>query len=180
MSDSITLNFLAWRPYMGGFLGLHEYDGKVTDYSKISIDRELARLKQDDNRLSGLDRASLSDEEFYDLRILQHSIQTEIFNIEDLNAYATNPINYAFVIDANAYVKRDYAPIEERVKSIIAMEKRAPEVFKNAKLNLLDSLAKPYVETAILIARGSAAFLEGDLLTALKEVKNDSLMAKAD
>ena len=40
-----------------------------------------------------------------------------------------------------------------------------------------DSLPKPYIATAIQIAQGNAGFLKGDLLTALKEVKNDSLMA---
>jgi len=32
----------------GNFLGLHEYDGKLTDYSRASIEAELARLKRHD------------------------------------------------------------------------------------------------------------------------------------
>jgi hypothetical protein len=34
-------------------LGFHQYDGKLTDYSRASIDGELARLKEFDRRLDG-------------------------------------------------------------------------------------------------------------------------------
>jgi hypothetical protein len=54
------------------------------------------------------------------------------------------------------------------------MENQAPGIYENAKINLADSLAKPYLDLAIQIAQGSISFLSKDLLTALKEVRNDS------
>lgn len=176
LSEAFLQGYLDWRPQLGVYLGYHEYDGKLTDGSKESIAKELARLKDFDQKLSALDTASLSQKEFYDFRILKNSIKTEIFNMEDLGIYTKNPMNYAGIIEVNSYIKRNFAPVEERVKSIIAIENQAPKVFADAKANLGDSLAKPYVETAIQIARGSAAFLGGELVTALKDVKNDSLM----
>jgi uncharacterized protein (DUF885 family) len=177
LSDSLIHDYLAWRPQYGVYIGYHEYDGKLTDVSKASISNELAKLKAWDARLSAIDTTTLSVSDFYDLRILRYGIKTEIFNIEDLDIFGKNPMTYAGAIDANTYIKRDYAPIEERIKAIIALENQAPALFANAKKNLLDTLAKPYVETAIQIARGSASFLSGDLITALKDVKNDTLMA---
>jgi len=85
-------------------------------------------------------------------------------------------MTYAGAVDVSIYIKRDFAPLENRLKSIIAIEKNAANVFAAAKQNLKDTLAKPYVETAIEIAHGSADFLGGDLKIALKDVKNDSLM----
>jgi len=41
---------------------------------------------------------------------------------------------------------------------------------------LNDSLPKPYIETAIQIAQGTADFMNGDLKIALKDVKDDTLM----
>src|SRR6478752_4069034 len=74
------------------------------------------------------------------------------------------------------YIKRNYAPVEQRLRSIIQVEKQTPLIIAAAKANLNDSLAKPYIETAMSIAGGTVDFLKGDLLVALKEVKNDSLM----
>ncbi|HEY4936940.1 MAG TPA: DUF885 family protein, partial [Puia sp.] len=177
ISDSFLLGYLAWRPQLAMGLGFHEYDGKLTDESKGSIDKELSRLKDYGQKLAGLDTNALGEKMFYDFRILKLAIESEIFNIEDLKEYSNNPMTYAGEIDVNAYVKRNFAPIEERIRSIIAVENQAQQQFDYAKANLKDSLAKPYVETAIKIAKGSASFLETDLVVALKDVKNDTLMA---
>ena len=93
-----------------------------------------------------------------------------------MGTYDRNPMTYAGAVDVSIYIKRNFAPIEDRIKSIIAIEKNAPNVFAAAKANLKDSLPKPYIETAIEIAHGSTDFLGGDLKVALKDVKNDTLM----
>ena len=176
LSDSFISGYLAWRPQQAVNLGLHEYDGKLTDLSKKSIRSELNRLHEYDLKLSATDTNALSEKMFYDYRILRSAIKTEIFNIEDLGYYYKNPMKYADIIDVNVYVKRNFAPLEDRVRAIIAIENQAPQSFDFAKANLEDSLARPYIETAIRIARGSAVFLSTDMVTALKDLKNDSLM----
>lgn len=175
-ADEYLAGYLAWRPANGTALGLHKYDGKATDLSKASLEKELARLKEFDQKLSKTDTASLSPKMFYDFRILRSAIKGELFTFEDLGAYNKNPMVYPGAIDISIYIKRNFAPLESRIKSIIAIEKTAPQVFGAAKANLNDSLAKPYIETAIQIAKGAADFLNGDLVAALKDVKNDSLM----
>jgi len=78
----------------------------------------------------------------------------------------------------NIYIKRNFAPLEARLRSIIAIEKQAPKVIAAAKANLEASLAKPFIETAIEVADGSADFLSKDLVEALKEVKNEQLLTE--
>ena len=89
-----------------------------------------------------------------------------------------NPMTYAGVLDVNIYIKRNFAPLEARLRSIIAIEKQAPKVIAAAKANLEASLAKPFIETAIEVADGSADFLSKDLVEALKEVKNEQLLTE--
>ncbi len=177
VSEDFLSGYLAWRPLLAVGLGFHEYDGKLTDMSKTSIDQELGRLKEYDQKLSAIDTAALSEKMYYDYQILRNAIKTEIFNFEDIQSYTRNPMTYAGMIDANTYIKRNFAPIADRVRSIIAMENQAPQQFENAKANLQDSLATPFINMAVLIAQGSASFLSNDLVTALKDVKDDSLMA---
>ena len=177
LSEDFLAGYLAWRPELSVNLGFHEYDGKTSDLSKKSLVNELTRLKSYDQMLNELDTTSLSQRMNYDFRILQCGIKNEIFNFEEMESYTKNPMTYAGAMDVNIYIKRNFAPLKDRLKSIIAIEKEAPIIFAVAKSNLVDSLAKPYIETAIQIAKGSADFLNSDLKVALKVLEKDSLMA---
>ncbi len=177
LAEAFIADYLAWRPQTGTYVGLHEYDGKVTDYSRASLDAELARLKDYRGRLAGLDTASLNGQDTYDYRLLRAAVDQEIFRFEDLGTYTTQPMTYAGVFDVNIYAQRDFAPLPDRMHSIIAILQKAPQVMAAARQNLRDTLAKPHVETAIQIARGSADFLGKDLAKALKGVQDDSLQA---
>ena len=48
--DKLVLDFiggyLTARPLQGVALGLHQYDGKIGDYSRLAIDAEVERLKR--------------------------------------------------------------------------------------------------------------------------------------
>ena len=176
LSEDYLKGYLDWRPANGTGLGFHQYDGKVTDLSKASIAAELVRLKDFDQKFAALDTAAMSTQVFMDYRLLRSSIKNEISGFEDTQPLFKNPMSYAGAIDVSIYVKRNFAPIENRLRSIIAIEKKAPEIFADAKANLQDTLAIPHTQIAIQIARGTADFLGGDLKVALKDVKNDSLV----
>ena len=175
LSEGYIRGHLEWRPQAGTGLGLHHYDGRLTDYSKASIQKELDRLKDFDQQMSKIRLNSLSSSAAYDYRILQSAIKMEIFNFEDMAVYTKNPMTYAGAIDVNIYVKRNFAPLQERVKSLIAIERQAPAVIAAAKNNLEPTLAKPLVETAIEVANGSADFLSKELVEALRELRDQAL-----
>ena len=157
LADEFIKGHLKWRPAMGTYLGLHEYDGRVTDLSKGSIDAEVTRLKDFEMALAELKGRRLNRQNDYDLRILQSAVRSELFRLVDMDAYHKNPMSYADVIDVNIYIKRNFAPLEQRVRSIIAIEKQAANIMANARANLEESLGKPYVETAMDVAPGSGA-----------------------
>src|SRR5262249_5515424 len=170
--------YLAWRPQIATSLGLHQYDGKVTDFSQNSLDREFARLKFFDHRLARLDTNRLSPESLYDYRILRNTIRREIFTFEEMKSYWVNPMTYAGVFDVNIYIKRDFAPLEDRVRSVIAILNQAPNIIRAARANLAEALPRPFIETAIEQASGAADFLRKDLVEALKNVQNEQLMTE--
>ncbi len=180
LADEYIAGYLAWRPQIGTSLGFHEYDGKLTDFSRASLEGELARLKTFERRLAGLDRTTLSPQAAYDYRILRSHIEREIFGFEQMQIYSRNPMTYAGVLDVNIYIKRNFAPLEDRVRSVIAILDQAPKIFAAARANLALALPRPLVETAIEQAAGAADFLGKDLVQALKAVKNGTLMAEFD
>jgi uncharacterized protein (DUF885 family) len=175
LSDEFITGYLAWRPQYGTSLGLHEYDGKVTDYSMESINNEISRLKKFEKSLLAIDTTELSANIFYDYKILLNAVKSEIYDFEARDSFRKNPMVYAGVIGVDIYIKRNFAPIEDRLKSIIAIEREAPLIYENARKNLNDSLPKPFIETAISIAKGTADFLSKDLLKGLNDVKSVQL-----
>lgn len=176
LSEEYITGSLEFTPQFGVYLGLHQYDGKLGHFSKPNLDKRLAALKKFDQEFSAIDSTTLSKRNYYDWKIIKSNVKNELFSFEDLKLYTKNPMIYAGAIDVNIYIQRNFAPIEQQIKSIIAIEKEAPQFFKDAKTNLQDSLALPHIKLAIDIAKGSASFLGNDLLVALKEVKNDTLM----
>jgi uncharacterized protein (DUF885 family) len=175
LSEEFINGYLNWRPGEGTYLGLHEYDGKMRDYSQESLNAELARLKDYKQQIENISLDSLTEKAHLDRDILLSGINQEIFSIEDMAVYNTNPMVYARAFSINIFIQRDFASLEERMKSIISIQNKAPEIFAAARKNLADSLAKPHIETAIQIALGVAEFMENEVQEALKSVTNDSL-----
>ncbi|MDB6167516.1 MAG: hypothetical protein JWM88_380 [Verrucomicrobia bacterium] len=178
LSDEFIDGFLAWRPQQGTTLGLHQYDGRVTDLSRASLDQEHARLVKYAKAFAAIDHAALEPEARHRCRLIEATIQDELFGFDSMRNYTTNPMTYAGAVDVNTYIKRDFAPLGERVRSIIAVEKEIPAVVAAARANLEESLPKPYLELAIEIANGGADFLAKDLVAALHGLADPALRAE--
>jgi uncharacterized protein (DUF885 family) len=179
--DKLVLDFiggyLAARPLQGVALGFHQYDGKIGDYSRLSIDAEVERLKRFQDQFNKIEAGKLSKQADIDRRILLAAIAGELFQIQDMGIFEKNPMTYARAIDINLYIKRDFKPLEDRVRDIVTIEDQTANIMTAGKTNLADVLPKPYVELAIQIANGSADFLEKDLAAAVKDVTDEPLMA---
>jgi uncharacterized protein (DUF885 family) len=177
VAEEYIRGYLAARPLEATALGFHEYDGRINEFTRLSIDAELARLTRFDDRLKKFDLGKLSPRAGIDLRLLQAAIRKELFLLQDMAIYERNPMSYARALDVGVFIKRKYAPIEDRVRSIVVVENQAPNVIIAAKTNLADVLPKPYVELAIQIARGASEFLKKDLVEGLADLKDENLRA---
>src|SRR6188768_1029829 len=175
LSEDYIAGFLKARPRSATYLGIHKYDGQLSDLSKSALDAELARIKSFDQQMINFDTAALSIRMKMDFKILHAAIKQELFAFEDLRQYQTSPLLYASSVDMSLYVTRDFAPLEARMRFVDKMQRMAPVLLTHARENLDDSLARPHVETAIQIAKGAAAFMEKQLKEAFAAVKNDSL-----
>ena len=177
VAEEYIKGYFAARPLQGTALGLHEYDGKITDYSRLALDAELSRLRRFDDRLTKFDPSKLSPRQSLDLRILQAAVRKELFQMQDMSIFERNPMVYARAADVNVYVKRNFAPLEDRVRSLVTIESQIPNILIAAKTNLNDVLPKPYVELAIQIARGSSDFLKKNLVAAVTGLKDEQIRA---
>jgi len=175
VAEEYIKGYLGAHPLEGTALGLHEYDGKITDYSRLALDAELSRLRRFDDRLTKFDPSKLSPRQSIDLRILQAVVKKDLFEMQDMSVFERNPMIYARAADVNVYIKRNFAPLEDRVRSLVAIESQIPNILIAARTNLNDAVPKPYVELAIQIAKGSADFLKKDLVAAVGNLKDEQL-----
>jgi uncharacterized protein (DUF885 family) len=175
VAEEYIKTYLAAHPLEGTALGLHEYDGKITDYSRLALDAELSRLRRFDDRLAKFDPSKMSARQSIDLRILQAAVKKDLFEMQDMSIFERNPMVYARAADVNVYIKRNFAPLEDRVRSLVAIESQIPNILIAARTNLNEKLPKPFVELAIQIAKGSADFLKKDLVAAIGGLKDEQL-----
>jgi uncharacterized protein (DUF885 family) len=175
VAEEYVKTYFAAHPLQGTALGLHEYDGKISDYSRLALDAELSRLRRFDDRLAKFDPKKLTPRQSIDLRTLQAAVKRDLFEIQDMAVFERNPMVYVRAGDVNVYIKRNFAPLEDRVRSLIAIESQIPNILIAARTNLDDKLPKPFVELAIQIARGSADFLKKDLVAAVSGLKDEPL-----
>jgi uncharacterized protein (DUF885 family) len=175
VAEEYIKGYLGAHPLEGTALGLHEYDGKITDYSRLALDAELSRLRRFDDRLAKFDPGKLSPRQSIDLRILQAAVKKDLFEMQDMSVFERNPMVYARAADVNIYIKRNFAPLEDRVRSLVAIESQIPNILIAARTNLNEVVPKPYVELAIQIAKGSAEFLKKDLVAAIGNIKDEQL-----
>jgi uncharacterized protein (DUF885 family) len=175
VAEEYIKTYLAAHPLAGTALGLHEYDGKISDYSRLALDAELNRLQRFDDRLSKFDPTKLSPRQSIDLRILQAAVKKDLFEMQDMSVFERNPMVYARAADVNIYIKRNFAPLEDRVRSLVAIESQIPNILIAARTNLNETLPRPFVELAIQIARASADFLKKDLVAAVSGLKDEQV-----
>jgi uncharacterized protein (DUF885 family) len=175
VAEEYIKGYLAAHPLEGTALGLHEYDGKIADYSRLALDAELSRLRRFDDRLGKFDPSKLSPRQSFDLRILQAAVKKELFEMQDMSVFERNPMTYALAADLNVYIKRNFAPLEDRVRSLVAIECQIPNILLAARTNLNEVLPKPYAELAVQITRASSDFLKKDLAAAVAGLKDEQL-----
>ncbi len=178
LTDEILVDDFEFQPLNAVSLGLHQYDGKFVDASRPALDAEIKRLHVFLTRLEAIDPAKLSAPSALDYKLLKLGLQNNVFQFEDEGMLEHNPMVYAGIFDANVYLKRDYAPLADRLRSLVSTERQVPAMFAAARVNLVEVLPKSEVELAIVISKGSADFLQHDLVDAVKGVQDPALQAE--
>jgi len=168
-------SFLAWRPQEGTSLGLHQYDGRLSDYSRDSLQQEHARLLRYRDDLRRIDQSSLSPAMSRECRAMLAAVESELMGFEVTHSFTKNPMSYAGRINLITYAQREFAPKPRRLASVIAILDQTPALFSSARANLEPRLCRTFIETAIRQADGAAEFVENDLVKAFADVNDAAL-----
>jgi uncharacterized protein (DUF885 family) len=172
---------LAHSPSLATSYGVHDYDADLGDRSREATEARARTLHGILGRLDALDTATLSATERPDHELLRRRILWELVTIEDLQTWRSAPGGYLGSIGGacNGLIIRNFAPLEERARSLVSRLRQAPRVLEQARANL-DACPRAHVETSIEQAAGVRALLQRDLPDALAGVTDASLRADFD
>jgi hypothetical protein len=158
------------------YLGLHEYDGRVPDWSPGVVEDNLARLGRLRTELASL--GDLDSQQELDRRQLVAGIDEELFGWETMRNWRRNPMSYVEELGVDLYLKREYAPKAERVARVAEVLEQARRFLGLARSNLERVVPRTYCEWGVRIAEGAADFLAQDLFEAVGELDEPGLAGR--
>lgn len=168
LSDAFVQGHFEARPLEAVALGWHQHDGRFVVPTRAAIESEHARLLRFKALFGRVGTRGLSPSAILDLQLLRLAVERGLWSVESEQGWRRNPMFYAGALDVSFYLRRDFKPLRERVADMAAILRHAPAVFEAARFNLDPVLPRPFVETGIEVARGTAAFLEAELLQAAR------------
>jgi len=179
IADDWMAATLAHSPSLATSLGVHDHDAELGDRSREATEARARTLRAILDRLDAIDAETLPPAARPDHELLRRRILWELVTIEDLQTWRSGPGGYLGSIGGacNGLIIRDFAPLDERARSLVSRLRQAPRVLKQARANL-DTCPRAHVETAIEQAAGVRVLLQRDLPDALSELGDASLRAE--
>jgi len=146
--------------------GFHAYDAQIEDRSRGHIEARITELHGFLDRLGRLDRGALGEGNAIDAQAIESQIKSELLSLETLRLWAKNPMNYAGLPGGaiDALMKRDFAPKQDRLRSMVARLGGVPAIYAAARANLADP-PREFTEVALGMAKGTSGFLAGPVAT---------------
>ncbi len=149
-------------------LGEHRNDARLNDYSAQGVERDLAAAKGGLAELARIDPKKLSAEDAVDYRILKNRLESQVYELQTLRGWQWNPLQYNVGGAIYALISREFAPPEQRLKSVIGRLNGVPAVVAAAKANL-KSPPKVHTETAIQQNKGTSKLVKEQLEPLVKQ-----------
>lgn len=157
--------YLEKRPVQATEAGDHRFDATWPDVSK---EGEAAFRQLAASRLAELE--AFKDEELsvqsrIDKDIVRTQLQLIVFSIDELKDAETSPLYYTSMMGdgLDPLLSREFAPAEERMKSVLGRLRGIPKIVEIAKTRL-GSPAEVFTETAINQNQGLIELCKKDIL----------------
>jgi uncharacterized protein (DUF885 family) len=151
--------YFAWKPSEGSAAGLHQYDNRLEDGSAEAAQKRVETVKGFQARLEKLRAGKLSADEALDAEVLDGLMKAELLDLEVVRTWRNNPMGYIATPPGavDGLMKRDFAPVATRLRSVIARLKATPAMFRTLRANV-DNPPKEFTDLAVRMGEGSIGF----------------------
>ncbi|MFB6290692.1 MAG: DUF885 domain-containing protein [Candidatus Bipolaricaulia bacterium] len=127
------------NPILATNMGIHTYDDQLPDGTRASKKETISKLKSWLSELESFDEEKLGQEEKSSLKVGKHVLGLRLFEQEELSLWESNP-DQPQVIGSSLLplLKRDFAPIETRLKSARSRISQIPEFLETSREQIKD------------------------------------------
>ena len=169
-------------PFGAAYMGIHDGDGQVTDYSPGNVAGRLANLDRWSRMLDEVAPLAISDDDRQDLATLRWVHGAEAFALRELQPHRRKPLHYNDTIDVSGYIRRNYAPLENRLSGLLNHLRAIPDALDVAACNLDGSepVSRIDLRQARQSFRGHIAFMQKDLLEAVAASSDRQLVSQIE
>ncbi len=171
--------FFHFNPARATSAGIHKYDAELPAYSGPDIQAEIARNRRALAELGKIPNGALSSDNQFDAQLLGSLVQGHLLDLTNIRMWAKDPNFYNDIASRALFVliERDFAPLDSRLKSLVARAQRIPEILNSARANLFDPPAV-YTGVAIEQVQAQIGFLQNSLPQAVAGATSASLKAE--
>jgi uncharacterized protein (DUF885 family) len=179
LADEFMRTFFSYNPSLATRAGFHQYDSQMEDLSRESFEKANAAYLELEKRFVALPAKGLTPDEVADREMMIARIHAASFDIADNRWWDNDSDRYSAIVSDSAFVliNRKFAPADERFRSLVARERRIPQIFAAARANLKNP-PRVYTQIAIDQLPGIIKFFENDVPAAFADVKDEKLQAE--
>ena len=178
LSDRFFDTFYTFWPPHATRQGFHQYDHSLGHYQRESVLKTLQSFEEMLLELHGMNPADMDKDYALDYPVLETRIKREIYWIKNWRFWERSPLFYLDIIIDGIFnlISRDFAPLEERLNSVVLREKDIPRVLYEARRNLQNPPVE-YTRQAVEQMDGLLDFFER-LPAEFRSLKNSDLLAE--
>jgi len=165
-------------PTAGSRIGRHKYDGRLPDLSPSQNKRREEELRRGLSELRSLGANGLDETGRLSYQIMELFLRRELFIFNDLKPLENNPMRYTGYLNVSGYIRRDYAPLEDRIRSATSAMKQAPDFLEVLDKALSDQISSHVVDISVESYSGMARFYRVDLADAATGVTDPEIVTE--
>ena len=155
--------------------GRHEFDGRMPDWSRASIEADVAELRGQRTELQKFAAAAMTPAQRFEARYLEWIIDREIFWLASAEEPFRNPAWYIDRLDPSMYLTRDYAPLPKRLEGFLGYLRAVPTLTSEIRANLRTPLPRAFIERGTAAFSGYATFYRTEMPGIFAQLTDDRL-----
>src|SRR6266511_1336727 len=155
------------HPDMATELGDHRFDDRLPDARPEALEEERRTIEGRLRELEALDLEALLPEHRVDAEVLGAALRRRRYELEVLREHDWNPLVGNPAGAVYTLLARDFAPLAERLRSLVGRLAAVPESLEVARRTLHD-MPRVHLETAIGQFAGAAALIGQEVDAALE------------
>ncbi|GAC1653454.1 MAG: DUF885 domain-containing protein [Vulcanimicrobiaceae bacterium] len=159
--------------------GVHAYDSQLGSYDADAYAARIAMTRDMLSALKHIDRTKLSTEAGYDYQIFESSLRGTLLDLDTDKSWRHHPGLYTGIAAGAIYalIKRNFAPLDVRMRDAIAREQQIPKMLHDAAANITTvDATTALIESADV--KGSSEFFSQTVPQAFVDVKDAALQAQ--